>query len=360
MASGDVDFTYSFPAIRGVQAGREFFTSMCPLKLIPRIFVFDDEDVPAEFRSQRALNRSRIPEMARYLVENRESYVFSAITASIDAQVTFEPVDGLSGPLQKTGTLRVPMTARFIINDGQHRRAAIEEALRIAPEMGDESMAVVFFVDQGLKHCQQMFADLNRYAVKPSASIGVLYDHRDELADIVRKLVFNSPVFRELVEVERTTLSIKSRKLFTMSAIYSASRALVGSSMTALDSQTAALVESFWLRLPEVFPDWLDVQAGRLNAEDTRREKIHASALVLQAAAVVVRRLLDEGRADWPELIQRFKLVDWSRRNEVWEGKATINGRVSKARENVSATADYLYRVAVGRAGAGSRSGVQS
>jgi DNA sulfur modification protein DndB len=36
-------FEYVFPAIRGVQAGREYFVSMCPLRLIPRIFLFDEE-----------------------------------------------------------------------------------------------------------------------------------------------------------------------------------------------------------------------------------------------------------------------------------------------------------------------------
>ena len=39
------------------------------------------------------------------------------------------------------------MTSRFIINDGQHRRAAIEEALKERPELGDETIAVVFFLD---------------------------------------------------------------------------------------------------------------------------------------------------------------------------------------------------------------------
>ena len=53
-------FGYTFPAIRGVQAGREYFISMCPLRLIPRIFVFDEEEVVPEHRAQRTLNKGRI------------------------------------------------------------------------------------------------------------------------------------------------------------------------------------------------------------------------------------------------------------------------------------------------------------
>ncbi len=45
--------------------------------------------------------------------------------------------------------------------------AAIEEALKVRPELGDETLSVVFLHDAGLKRSQQMFADLNRHAISP-------------------------------------------------------------------------------------------------------------------------------------------------------------------------------------------------
>src|SRR6266496_6662269 len=69
-------FEYVFPAIRGVQAKREFYVSMCPLRLIPRIFVFDGEELIPELRAQRTLNKGRIPQLARYIVQNRNDYTF--------------------------------------------------------------------------------------------------------------------------------------------------------------------------------------------------------------------------------------------------------------------------------------------
>jgi len=57
------------------------------------------------------------------------------------------------------------MDARFMINDGQHRRAAFELALK-ENELGYKTIAVVFFLDVGLKRSQQMFTDLNRYAAR--------------------------------------------------------------------------------------------------------------------------------------------------------------------------------------------------
>ena len=92
----------------------------------------------------------------------------------------------MAGPERNVGQLSIPMEAKFVINDGQHRRAAIEAALRENPDLGDETIAVVLFLDVGLKRCQQMFADLNRYAVRPTTSLSILYDHADEDAQMTK------------------------------------------------------------------------------------------------------------------------------------------------------------------------------
>ncbi|MEM6803051.1 MAG: DNA sulfur modification protein DndB, partial [Bacteroidota bacterium] len=177
-------FEYIFPAIRGIQAGREYYVSMCPIRLIPKLFSFDDEEVPAEMRAQRTLNITRVPEIAHYILNNPSGYVFSAITASINADIEFEALGS-----EDIGRLKVPMDARFVINDGQHRRAAFEMALKENPEIGDETIAVVFFLDIGLKRSQQMFTDLNRYAARPDTSLNILYDHRDRKAILAREVV---------------------------------------------------------------------------------------------------------------------------------------------------------------------------
>src|SRR5262245_9010545 len=159
-AETEPGFEYLFPSIRGVQARREYYVSMCPLRLVPKVFLFDEDELIPELRAQRTLNRARVPEIVRYIVGQRDGYVFSAITASIDADVRFQPI-GAGAEGTRVGVLHVPMSAKFIINDGQHRRAAIEAALRERPDLADESIAVVFFLDKGLERCQQMFADLN-------------------------------------------------------------------------------------------------------------------------------------------------------------------------------------------------------
>lgn len=336
-------FEYVFPAIRGLQAGREYYVSMCPLRLIPKIFLFNEEELVPELRAQRTLNKSRLPDITRYILGNRHNYTFSAITASIDADVKFEPFD-TSGEARRVGLLHVPMSARFIINDGQHRRAAIEVALREIPDLADESIAVVFFLDIGLERCQQMFADLNRHAIRPSKSIGVLYDHRDDMAKLVKLVVFKSPLFRDVVEMERSTLSVRSRKLFTLSAIYNATSALLLNIEINSLQDGAATAATFWEEVAKQISEWQLVRNSRMAAGDVRRDYIHSHGIALQAIARVGNALLlRSSDGSWKRLLKRLKEVDWSRSNaKLWEGRAMVGGRVSKACHNVTLTTNVI------------------
>lgn len=331
-------FEYVFPAIKGIQAGLEFYVSQCPLRLIPRLFLFDDPDLPADVRAQRSLNRQRLPEMAHYVVENRDSYVFSALTASIDAEVAFKPLSGQEAA-SRIGLLHIPMTARFIINDGQHRRAAIEMALEEDPTLGDETIAVVFFLDLGLERCQQMFADLNRHAVRVSPSLGVLYDHRDLMASLTRAVVAGSSLFRDLVDLERSSLAQRSRKLFTLSAIHTATKVFfAGRDDPSVDDAVA-----FWEGVAVGFPEWELVRQRRLTGGDVRRDFIHTRGIVLHAIGAVGNALHACGRTDWKQFGTLLGDLDWSLSNSnVWEGRAMVGGSVQKSRQNVTLTVNVI------------------
>lgn len=339
-------FTYAFPAIRGVQAGREYFVSMCPLRLLPKLFQFDDEELQPELRAQRTLNRARIPEIARYIIENTTSYTFSAITASIDGEVSFEPVGQANPNVFSMGTLTVPMEARFIINDGQHRRAAIEQALQTTPEVGDETIAVVFFVDRGLQRCQQMFADLNRYAVKPSASLSILYDHRNETAKVAKHLCLTSPVFKNLVETERSTLSARSRKLFTLSALHFATQELLTEKTAEDFDQATKRSQYFWKLVSEQIPEWGYVRESKMTAGEVRGDFIHCHAIVLQALGRAGHALYEQYPGEARKRLQRLRKVDWSRSNsQTWEGRAMLGGSMAKSGQNITLTTNEIKRV---------------
>lgn len=343
-------FEYVFPSIRGTQAGREYYVSMCPLKLIPKIFLFDEEELKPELRAQRLLNRDRIPALSRYLVENKNDYVFSSITASIDGDVKFVPI-GEEQESSLVGSLRVDMKSHFIINDGQHRRAAIEEALKQNPALGEETLSVVFFVDRGLNRCQQMFADLNRYAVKTSSSLSLCYDHRDAHAQVSRLVAIKSRTFSGLVDMEKSALSARSRKLFTLSAIHSANTAILsgvdlkyGEKKEGLEiDEAAAICMDFWGMVAGNIPEWGLAQESKITAGDIREEFIHSHAVVLQALGHVCNRIMDLPKEEQSIKLSGLEKVDWRRTNsKVWEGRCMSGGRITKAGHHITLTANYI------------------
>ncbi|WP_369133598.1 DNA sulfur modification protein DndB [Modestobacter sp. I12A-02662] len=333
-------FEYVFPAIRGIQAGREYYVTMCPLRLIPRLFVFDEEELTPELRAQRTLNKARVPEIARYILDNPTSYVFSALTASVNADVRFEAFDAEGRGGERLGTLTIPMEAKFVINDGQHRRAGIQQALAENPELGDESIAIVMFLDIGLQRSQQMFADLNRYAIRPAKSIGVLYDHRDEMSAISRLVVFRSDLFNDLTETETSNLSARSRKLFTLSAFYNANRALLEDVEPDSLERRVDLATAYWEVVAEQFPEWTMVRQRELSAGEIRRDFIHSHGIVLHALGIIGNSLLraSPSRTSWQKTLKGLRQLDWHRGSVAWEGRAVLGGKVSKSRANVLLT----------------------
>jgi DNA sulfur modification protein DndB len=319
---------------------------MCPLRLIPRLFIFDEEELPPEMRAQRSINKARVPEIARYILDNPTSYVFSALTASVDAQVQFEPFDS-GGPGERVGTLTIPMSARFVINDGQHRRAGIQQALTENPEIGDESIAIVMFVDGGLDRSQQMFADLNRYAIRPAKSISVLYDHRDEMSAVTRLVVFRSSFYSDLTETETSNLSTRSRKLFTLSALYTGNKALLeGIETTSLERRVDRAAK-YWELVADQFPEWHQVRSREASAGEIRRDFIHSHGIVLHALGKVGNTLLRtrQDPASWERKLRKLTSIDWHRSNAaLWEGRATVGGRVTKGTANVLLTTAVIRK----------------
>ena len=338
----EIGFGYTFPAIRGVQARREYYVSMCPLSLITKIFLFDDKELTPELRAQRVLAKNRVPEIANYILKNRENYTFSALTASIDGKNSFVPTK----ESDNMGLLTIDINAKIIINDGQHRRAAIEAAMRECPDLAEESIAVVFFQDQGMRRAQQMFSDLNQYSVKTSKSLSVLYDHRNPWAEVTRRLVLEVDFLRDLVEFEKTSLATRSRKLFTLSSVHNANMALlVGLPEAETQEEAILLSKNFWQCLYAKMPDWQHVSQGTLLASDIREKGISSLGIILHALCIVGNFLFKEKRSSWESYLDRLKKIDWSRSNTcVWQSRIMHHNRVSKSMNSVILASNVIKK----------------
>ena len=338
---GDV---YGFDAIRGIQAEREFYVAMCPLKIIPKIFIFNDYDIPPEMRAQRTLRETRIPAIKNYILNNPKDYTFSSLTASVDGKMKFTPFVSL-GDDGKLGRLYINMDSRFLINDGQHRRKAIEEALKEKPDLGHEMISVVFFRDDGLKRSQQMFSDLNKNAVKPTKSLNILYDHRDEFSKFIVSLVNDIEVFKGRVELEKTTISNRSTKTFTLNGIADASMKLLGlkrgKKITKTDKE---LVEHFWNIVSQNMPEWQLLLKKDVSPVELRKNFVNTNTNLLNALGIAGKIIVEENPKSWEDKLKNLKKIDWSRDNPEWDGRLLRNGQMTKLAIGIDLAANVILQ----------------
>jgi DNA sulfur modification protein DndB len=337
-------FEYTLPAVRGKQAGRDYFVTMCPLQLVPRLFQLDEATLRPALRAQRVLNKGRVPEIARYIAGHARSYVLSSLTASIDGAAQFEALPGNPGT-SGLGYLKVPMIARFLLHDGLHRCAAIEAALKARPELAEETVSLVLFVDPGLRRAEQMFTDLKRNETRSARSQGILYDHRDEMARLTKALVGRVAVFADLTEMLRSTISNRSLKLFTLSGIYHATKILLAHQQELTFSAKLSLATTFWKEVAKQIPPWQHARAREVSPAELRSRYIHAHALALAALARAGRDLMKHHPGSWRRRLHALQSVDWSRENvRLWEGRAMIAGRLSKSTTCVLLTGNAIKR----------------
>lgn len=342
----------TFPAMKGHMGGRDYYATNMALSEVPRFFKFNDwEQQEPSLRAQRVLNVGRIPEITNYMLENEEGYLFSSITASYNCPVTFVP----NRDDERIGVIEMDLeNMEFVINDGQHRAAAISAAIKENPDLGKDRISVLLFPMESLERLQQMFSDLNRFVHKTSRSMDILYDHRDHLSALVKDVEEEVRVFRGMVDKERTSLPVRSTKLFTLSSLYDANRELFGSEGVPdpnaepekFEGQVQVAIE-YWNAVSKGIEDWGRVIDGSLNAPQLRQEKISTHSVVLRAVGGVGRVLLEQYPLDWRDRLLGLRAIDWRKSkgnkvNPLWDNVCIVAGSVVSNRQARTATQAVL------------------
>lgn len=321
-------FCYSFPAVKGKQAGRDYFVIMCPLKVLPKLFIFNDQELSPEIRSQRTLNKQRIPEISDYILKNRNDYVFSSLTASMDGKYEFVPFNDQT--FDSIGLLKIDMDSKLLINDGQHRKHALDEALKADSSLENETISIVLFIDEGLKRSQQIFSDLNKHAVNVSKSISITFDHRDPISKLTKEIVFNDEMLYEFTDLEKSNLPKFSNKLFTISNFYKANKRII-SGLSYEDSTVKEQLEEFiinyWNYLINHIKEWQLVFNKELTPYTLREEYIISYGTVLEAFGSIGNYLFATKQLDLEVAFKSINTIDWKRSNLTqWQGRVIGQG----------------------------------
>ena len=339
---------FRVPATRGQMGGTKYYTATLPFGAITKIFTFDPTEMPEltpENRSQRALKTKRIPEIARYITDH-DDYIFSAITVSVDSdEVEFEEVEeGVD-----IGVLVLPLEAKYVINDGQHRVAGIAEALRSDPLLARDTISVVVLADGGLERSQQVFSDLNRTVHKTSKSLDILYDHRLPINRITMACMEHVGLFRNRIDKERVSLSVRSPKFATLSGLQEANKQLLGELDEGIDAadeeSLMSLAIDYWNHLTDRVDPWQEIRDGDIKPQEARQLYISSYALALWSLGAAGRAALatkKETGGPWADHLDELKSIDWRKTNPDWQGICMSEHEVVTRMPTRRATALYI------------------
>lgn len=328
-----------FPALRGRMGARECFVAQFPLSLVPRLFKFTDyAGMPPEFRAQRKLVIRRIPEIAQYLLNHEDDWVFSSLTATFRATPTFiaSEIDS------NVGLLQLPLDTDFLLNDGQHRCAGIEEALEHDPALGTQTISVVLFHESSLERSQQVFSDLNRTVQKTSRSLDILYDKQDDFNKLTLITAEEVPIFHGRVEMEGVSLALRSPKFITLSALYDANRQLLADPKQSHDEADLDFdyAVAFWTRVGEILPQWAEIIAGNLRPTELRAEYVCGHAVFFWALGRLGSALSE--LVSSLDRLQELSGIDWRKTNPDWQGRCMLGPDIITRRQTRATMADYL------------------
>jgi len=333
-----------FPAMQAIIGQRTYYACVMKLAVIPKMFTFRDwiEFTP-EDREQRVLNKDRIPDIARYILDNEDGYLFSSITASYRCQVRFEPVNA-----DGHGFLEMDFQdANFVINDGQHRCAAIAHAVKANPALGEESISVLLFPYESKERVQQMFSDLNRYVQKTPRPLNILFDQRDGHARVTLEVCEKVPVFQGLVDKENVSLPARSEKAFTLASLYDATQELLEEQRNGENQGSPEMVTSavdYWITVSKFMPDWWKVKNREIRPIELRQENISTHSVVLRALGGVGADIMKRYPTEWKNHLADLTAINWSKKNRDWENVCMVANSVVANRQARLATKAYLKR----------------
>ena len=347
MTANPFNTTFQVPATKGRMGSTEYYTATLPFGSVTKLFTFDPDkmmELSVEERTQRELKRKRVPEIASYILDH-EDYIFSAITVSVDSPVFFTPAaEGAN-----VGTLVLPLEAKYVINDGQHRVAGIEEALKQDPELASDTISVVVLPDGGLERSQQIFSDLNRTVHKTSKSLDILFDHRLPINGITMDCLQQVPLFEDRVDKERVSLSVRSAKFATLSGLQQANVQLLGNlsdklSQAEVDKMRAIAVD-YWTRLTDLVTPWKAILEGDIKPAEARQQYVSSYALSLWAlgfAGAAARAAHDGDTGRWTDSLDGLADIDWKKSNSDWQGICMAGKEVVTRVPTRRATANYI------------------
>ncbi len=323
-------------------------------------------------KMQRTLDVNRVvTDIVPYIINDPDRFFgaiivdiysgFDALVFESVAQVLKDLPAAYRTALGDVGFLTFPGNERLIALDGQHRLLSLKIAIRgfmglpantkipeswrrlePHPELANEEITVIFVEHRDNQKIRKIFNKVNKYAKQTSRSDNIITSDDDIYAVISRKLIKEGgplapvpvagsflPDFAiDIVNTKNNTLSLRSKNLTTLSALYTITETLLKDedySTKVLPSEEKLeaayqTVAEFWnilLTKVNAFKEYMDLTKEDLPVSTLRETNLLMKPVTQMALAHAARYAASKG-VSWTVMAERLNKVNWSFDNEFW------------------------------------------
>ena len=203
----------TFACLKGKMGDWTYYVTTMRMAELVNYVSFAEEIFPRNDLDQvmqRELT-TRSSDISNYLLNNEQRFMGALIVAAVGGEPKFVPVSFgeeavFSFADGRLGFLRFDGSEKYYALDGQHRLAAIKEALLRDPDKlaKDEVSLILIWhedSDDGRKRARRLFTTVNRYAKKTSKTDDLTFDEDSPVDIYTRRLVREHPFFKERTKV---------------------------------------------------------------------------------------------------------------------------------------------------------------
>lgn len=345
---------FAFPAAKGLQGGRDFYTACVPFSMLARLLAIDTGNVLD--RSQRAVDPKRAKAISKYICDNAESFVLPALTGVIeDETLKFEP----AAKNANVGELNLSMDAVIKLFDGQHRATGIMDALKErSPQLKQQQVTIQLFVNMTLADRQQAFSDINANAKAVSASLNMVYDKRNDAVSALADQIEKVAAWKDRIDRENNIVKADSGMLFSFRHAVQASRLVLGIGPKQQPDPVLVNDVSTWWNVVAPAVYW-DYEQRRDNGQsfDMLRQKVNENIAFTAAGLMTLGRVhaLLKAKYSWRQTYLKYgealKNLDWNKSADMWSGnlvdengnmKSGTAGQIAAAQLIVECVSAYV------------------
>ena len=258
----------SIPAIGLNQSGKKSYLLAVTFEQAAQLFTNVDESIPPDQRHQRKINKTKSASLAGYIIDNWESdYIIPPLICSISH----------NNLEYKNGKLTFDFDSiddTILINDGQHRKQGIAEAIKeigdSCPKLLKEEVGVMLIPDVGLELAQQICSDINSNGKPISPSQSQIYNHRSKDVNTTKAIEGRVPLFLNFIDKERGQPA--KEKLFTFSKLHK-TICLINAKLYDLgvtNEDQYPIISAYWNNLTELINEWDYVSNEKVEAKNNK------------------------------------------------------------------------------------------